>query len=108
MPTLDALRRDLDEIDDQFVALFARSQEAIRQIAAFKAESPAPLRDELREARQIARLTELARAADVDELFVVHLFRQILDFSVRTQEGRIGGGSTLAGVTDARPIAVVY
>jgi chorismate mutase len=50
MATLDALRHDLDEIDDQFVALFARRQDTIRQIAAFKAGSTAPLRDELREA----------------------------------------------------------
>ena len=108
MSTLDELRRDLDDIDDQFVGLFARRQETIRRIAAFKAGSTAPLRDELREARQIARLTELARNANVDELFVVHLFRQILDFSVRTQEGRLGGTSTLSGAADARPIVVVY
>ena len=85
MSTLETLRSELDSIDDQFVDFLARRQETIRRIAGFKAGSTAPLRDELREARQIARLTDRARAANVDELFVVHLFRQILDFSVRTQ-----------------------
>jgi chorismate mutase/prephenate dehydratase len=114
MATLDALRHALDEIDDQFVDLVARRQDTIRKIAAFKAGSAAPLRDDLREARQIARLTERARDARVDELFVVHLFRQILEFSVRTQEGRLGGASILggpsglSGETDARPIVVAY
>jgi chorismate mutase/prephenate dehydratase len=108
MSTLETLRRDLDTIDDQFVDLLARRQDTIRQIAALKSESPLPLRDVLREARQIVRLSDRARDARIDELFVVHLFRQILDFSVRTQEGRLGGASPLSGVTDARPIVVVY
>ena len=103
---LDALRRELDEVDDRFVDLIARRQAAIREIAALKSQSTLPLRDVLREARQIARLSDRARAAGVDELFIVHLFRQILEFSVRTQEGRLGAGPAAAGET--RPIVVAY
>ena len=105
MHTLETLRQDLDTIDDQFVDLLARRQETIRRIAALKSVSPLPLRDVLREARQIARLSDRARTAALDELFVVHLFREILDFSVRTQEGRLGGAGA---PTDSRPIVVVY
>jgi chorismate mutase/prephenate dehydratase len=105
-PDLDDLRRQLDEIDDQFVDLLARRQDAIKRIAALKSRSTLPLRDVLREARQIARLSDRARAAALDELFVVHLFRQIVEFSVRTQERRLGEGAPAEAGT--RPIVVGY
>ena len=105
MDTLDSLRRRLDEVDDQFVNLLARRQQTIRDIAALKAQSTMPLRDVLREARQIARLSDRAREAGIDELFVVHLFRELIDFSVRTQEGRLGG---TAATAETRPIVVAF
>ena len=84
--TLDSLRAQLDEIDDRLVDVLARRQDAVRRVAELKQHSAVPLRDVLREARQIARLADRARQLGVDELFVTRLFREIVDFSVRTQE----------------------
>ena len=102
---LEQLRRELDEIDGELVDLLARRQGAIRRVSDVKTRSTAPLRDALREARQIARLGERARAHALDELFVIRVFREIVDFSVRTQEVDVSAGD---GPDTSRPITVVF
>ena len=86
--------------------MLARRQQAIKRVAAVKARTSAPLRDALREARQIARLAERARAEDLDELFVARIFREIVDFSVRTAGGP--AERKRRPVTPGAPIAVVF
>lgn len=103
--SLDTLRHTLDSVDNDLIDLLARRQETIKRIADVKARTSAPLRDVLREARQIARLAERARGLHLDELFVVRVFREVLDFSVRTQEMQLGAG---ARAEVARPVSVVY
>jgi len=103
--SLDELRKRIDDIDNQLVDLLARRHEVIRGVADFKARTNAPLRDVLREARQVARLAERARAAGLDELFVTRILREVLDFSVRTQEMRLGAA---AQADRTRPASVVF
>src|SRR5689334_3119172 len=102
---LETLRAELDGIDDELVEALARRQETVKRVAALKARTKAPLRDVLREARQMARLAELARGKQLDELFVVRIFREIVDFSVRTQEMHLG---MTAALDPGRPITVVF
>src|SRR5690349_21032057 len=85
------LRDELDRLDNSLVDLLVARQEAVKRVAAIKSQTDAPLRDVLREGQQAARLAERARAKGLDELFVVRLFRDIIDFSVRTQELHLGG-----------------
>jgi chorismate mutase/prephenate dehydratase len=101
---LEALRQELDELDDQFVQLVERRQQAVKRVASVKARTNLPLRDGLREARQTARLAELARKRGLDELFIVKLFRDLVDYSVRTQETQLGAGRDETG----RPLTVVF
>jgi chorismate mutase/prephenate dehydratase len=103
--SLDDLRVQIDDIDDQLVDLLAQRQQVIRRVADFKARTNAPLRDVLREARQIARLAERARTTGLDELFVTRVLREVLEFSVRTQELQLGAG---ARAERARPATVVF
>lgn len=102
---LDQLRRELDAIDDRLVDALAARQDVIERLAVVKAASDLRLRDLLREARLVARVAEHARERGLDELFVTRLFREIIDFSVRTQEVRIGPGDP--ALTD-RPFTVVF
>lgn len=104
---LNGLREELDRLDNSLVDLLAARQDAVKRVAAVKSKTDAPLRDVLRESQQTARLAERARAHGLDELFVVRLFRDILDFSVRTQELHLG---TLPhpGQNPGRPITVVF
>ena len=103
--SLDSLRQRIDDADDALVDLLARRQLTVRAIADLKARTHVPLRDVLREARQIARLAERARSLDLDELFVVRVFREVLDYSVRTQEIQLGAA---ARGDETRPVTVVY
>lgn len=103
---LDTLRQEIDGIDDAFVDLLARRQRAIKRVAAVKSRTDAPLRDVERESQQMARLVERAHAQGLDDLFVLRLFREIVDLSVRTQELHLGG--VHPGGVPARPITVVY
>src|SRR5262245_19306825 len=105
MSDLDDLRESLDAIDDGIVDMLAQRQEAVRQVASLKGRTNAPLRDVLRETRQIARLAERARERGLDEMFIVRVFREIVDFSVRTQEVHLGAPST---AESTRPITVAF
>jgi chorismate mutase/prephenate dehydratase len=102
--TLDTLRQDLDRIDDALIDVLARRQQTVRKVAELKAHTDDPLRDPLREARQIARLADRARAQGLDELFVARIFREVVDFSVRTQELHLGS----VRPRDTRPITVAF
>jgi chorismate mutase/prephenate dehydratase len=77
----------------------------VERLATVKSESDLRLRDLLREARQMARLAERARDRGLDELFATRLFREVVDFSVRTQEARLGPAGPAR--TD-RPVTVVF
>jgi chorismate mutase/prephenate dehydratase len=102
---LETLRQELDVLDSELVRLIARRQDAVTRVAQLKSRTNAPLRDVLRESRQTARLVEEARTRGVDEAFIVRLFREIVDFSVRTQEVHLGG----TPATDrTRPLTVVF
>jgi chorismate mutase/prephenate dehydratase len=103
---LETLRQELDEIDGDLVDLLARRSKAVERVAAVKSRTNVPLRDMLRESRQVARLAERARALGLDELFVVRIFREIVDFSVRTQEAHLGMNAR--GAESNRPITVVF
>lgn len=102
---LASLRNELDRIDDLLVDTLAQRQDAVRRVAAFKAASHAPLRDFVRESRQMARLAERARARQLDEFVFIKIFREILDLSVRTQELYLGANRT---IDPTRPITVVF
>jgi chorismate mutase/prephenate dehydratase len=103
--TLESLRHDIDQIDDDLIDVLVRRQQTVKKVAALKARTSAPLRDPLREARQIARLADRARARDLDELFVARVFREVVDFSVRTQEMHLG---TSRKGDPSRPVTVVF
>jgi chorismate mutase / prephenate dehydratase len=103
---LETLRQELDQIDGELVDLLARRSKAVERVAAVKSRTNVPLRDVLRESRQVARLAERARALGLDELFVVRIFREIVDFSVRTQEAHLG--MNVRGGDGHRPVAVVF
>lgn len=103
---LNELRRELDGIDNEFVDLLARRQDAVKRVAEVKSRTEAPLRDVQREARQLARLVERARAHGLDEQFVIRQFRDVIDYSVRLQEAQLGG--THPGLGLGRPVNVVF
>jgi chorismate mutase / prephenate dehydratase len=87
-PALDALRRELDDVDEALLSLLAKRQSITQQVKSFKqvtAKSTAsPLRP-AREAQIHRRLVELAKSANIDPAHALRLWRNVLTESSLSQ-----------------------
>jgi chorismate mutase/prephenate dehydratase len=86
---LEQLRGRLDAIDDKIVETVAERQQVIEELARWKTQSGAPLRDLAREQSQLERLSELGRKHGVSAYHVRRLFRELLDYSLRLQQRHV-------------------
>ena len=87
-PTLEALRREIDAIDDQILALVVQRVKKVVAVGDYKRERGLAIYDPERERRMIGRLSALA----VDPLTpdtVRRVFERLIDES-RTIEQRHG------------------
>lgn len=101
---LARLRYELEDVDRRIVEALGHRQELVDQIAAIKDESGVELRDPARE-RVVLRLVDAeARTHGVDPYFIVRLFRQIIDQSIRRQQSRLLQGA----LPDCARITVGY
>jgi chorismate mutase len=87
-PALDALRRELDDIDDTLLALVAKRFAVTNQVKSFKQvtgrQQASPLRP-AREAQIHRRILQDAKAKDVDLAMTLRLWRAILTQSSLSQ-----------------------
>ncbi len=90
---LAGAREALDAVDRRIVDALAERVALVRGVADHKLASEAaePVRDAAREEDLLTRVAELGRAAGVDQALVARLYREILDHSVRVQEGALTG-----------------
>jgi chorismate mutase/prephenate dehydratase len=77
----------------------------VETIGAVKQEAHAELRDRARERAVLERVEAAAREEHLDPHFVARLFREIIDYSIRTQQARLFGGGP---DTTERRILVAY
>jgi chorismate mutase / prephenate dehydratase len=87
-PALDALRRELDALDDMVLGLLAKRQSITQQVKSFKQVTAKTTMSPLRPAREAQihrRLVELAKAQGLDPAFVLRLWRGILTESSLSQ-----------------------
>ena len=83
---LAAYRESIDNIDAALVFMLAERFKVTQKVGAYKATSGLPPADPGREARQVARLRELARAANLDPEFSEKFLRFIIDEVIRHHE----------------------
>ena len=83
---LDELRASIDNIDAALVAILAERFKVTRKVGAYKAAEGLPAADPEREAHQIARLRELAKAADLDPQFTEKFLQFIITEVIRLHE----------------------
>lgn len=84
--TLAAYRESIDNIDAALVFMLAERFKVTKKVGAYKATSGLPAADPGREAAQVARLRELARAANLDPEFSEKFLRFIIDEVIRHHE----------------------
>ncbi|MEA4934735.1 MAG: prephenate dehydratase [Lawsonibacter sp.] len=91
--TLEELREDIDQIDQQMVDLFKVRMEAASQVADYKKEKGLPVLDAARERALIGKVAELVG----DELadYAQSMYRTILTASRSYQNGRMGLDSAI-------------
>jgi len=85
VPTLDALRGEIDHIDDQILDLLEQRYATVNRVSRAKASDPAsvlPIRP-LRERQIVERMS--ARASLIPTADVTHIWRSILSLSAQSQ-----------------------
>lgn len=76
---LKRYRQSIDNIDAALIHMLAERFKITQAVGRFKAEHALPPADPDREERQIARLRELASAAQLDPVFAEKFLRFVID-----------------------------
>ncbi len=85
MPDLKDIRRRLDLVDRRIVDALAERQAIVQDVARFKAQHAKTLRDTPRERDVLTKVADLASEAGIDRQFVVRVYREIMEHSLRRQ-----------------------
>ena len=83
--SLAPLRARIEAVDAQIVTLLAERQDLSAELAAAKHAAGVPIVDLAREADVLRRATDHARAVQLDEDVVRHIFWCLIDLSRRAQ-----------------------
>ncbi|MDT0344692.1 chorismate mutase [Streptomyces litchfieldiae] len=89
---LARLRDSIDNIDAAIVHILAERFKATQRVGRLKADHRLPAADPAREARQIARLRQLAESAKLDPAFAEKLLNFIIAEVIRHHETLANGG----------------
>lgn len=76
---LARLRREIDDVDERFVALLAERFRITRRVGRIKAERGLPPQDATREAEIDAKVRRLATEHELDESLVSDVLRAVID-----------------------------
>lgn len=86
MKSLDELRQEIDEIDQEILKILVKRVEVVKQIGELKNEQNLPIVDEQRKEQVLESITQRAKIFHLSEEFVKKLFQQIHDHSVELEK----------------------
>lgn len=88
---LVALRREIDRIDKQIIAMLAQRLKLVDDLVALKRKLKLEIRDEEREQAIIARARRKAREEGLDPAFVESVMRLVIAHMAGAEFERVGG-----------------
>jgi chorismate mutase / prephenate dehydrogenase len=95
--SLDSLRLQIDQIDEQVVALLSRRQQCVAQVTTVKQQHDLPTSHPAREENLITALRKQAKAAGLDADYIEELYRTVLRHSRADQLQTLGKRSVRPG-----------
>eukprot|EP01037_Dinobryon_pediforme_P017990 gene17990-18226_t len=84
------VRREIDRLDDEIVALLAKRQRQIERAAAVKPSLGIPARVPMRVEEVLARVADAAAREGLDQALAQHLWQEIIEWSIALEEKLIG------------------
>ena len=84
--TLEELRKEIDDIDQEILKILVKRVDVVKQIGELKNEYNMPVIDEERKEKLLESITERARLFHLSEDFVKKLFKEIHDHAVELQK----------------------
>jgi chorismate mutase len=91
--TLDAVRNEIQQIDEQIVDLIALRQRLAGQIAHFKYEAGLPIHDEAQRRIVLERTFNYAVESRIDPTAVRKIFEVLIDMNEERQRECSGEGN---------------
>ena len=86
MKTLEALRKEIDEIDHELLSILAKRVDAVKRVGEFKNIQGLPVLDEKRREEILTVIKEKAKGFHLSEKFIEELFAKIHDHAVELQK----------------------
>ncbi len=96
---LSEIRQQINEIDEQLVALFKKRMETVVEVAKYKQANHMPVLDRTRERQVLCRVAEMA-GEDLEHYAKV-MYTTLFDVSRNYQRNFLEMGSPLAGVIES-------
>lgn len=86
---IQQLRRKIDKIDQEIVALIARRISLVKEIAKVKQKQGLDIFDKEREKEIMNNITLIAKNNCISNKFIKKIFKEILNYSKNLQEGML-------------------
>ena len=83
---LEDVRQRLDTVDREIIRALGERLRLVTEVAEVKSGTGTSLRDRDREEEILGRVAATARDAGIDESFLVRVYREIMDHSLRRQQ----------------------
>ena len=82
---MEEYRKKINKVDSEIIKLLAKRRGLSREIIRLKNENQSTIRDKTREKELLTQLVELGKKEGLDSDFVIKVFHEIIDDSVKLQ-----------------------
>ena len=82
MATLDEIRQDITQLDQELLALLAKRKTLSIEVARAKQANPRPIRDTQREQDLLVALIQKGRALGLDAQYITRIYGSLTTFNV--------------------------